>query len=217
MTVFWEPEDFERYLEILGEGSRRYGLQIWAYCLMPNHVHLIARPAAAESMSRALQWIHAQYARAVNRRREWTGHLWQQRYYSAPMDWQQVPLTMRYVLRNPVRAGLVERAVEWPWSSAAAHCGLLTDDLIADDRILAGLGDLVRELELPETEAQLERVRRCTRTGIAIGSRQFRAELEAKFGLPVAPRRPGRPPKPYRPGGSGDCGPAGEAPEIASD
>lgn len=88
MTVFWEREDFERYLDLLRDGSRRYGVRIWAYCLMPNHVHLIARPAAAESMSRALQWIHAQYARAVNRRREWTGHLWQQRFYSAPMDWQ---------------------------------------------------------------------------------------------------------------------------------
>lgn len=217
MTVFWEPEDFERYLELLGEGSRRYGLRIWAYCLMPNHVHLIARPEVAESMSRALQWIHAQYARAVNRRREWTGHLWQQRYYSAPMDWQQVPWAMRYVLRNPVRAGLVEHAVDWPWSSAAAHCGLRADDRLANDRLLAGLGDLVGELELPETEARLELMRRSTRTGIAIGSREFRAELEARFGLPMAPRRPGRPPKPSLPSGSIGCGRPGEPAEIASD
>lgn len=217
MTVFWEPEDFERYLELLGEGSRRYGLRIWAYCLMPNHVHLIAWPEVAESMSRALQWIHAQYARAVNRRREWTGHLWQQRYYSAPMDWQQVPWAMRYVLRNPVRAGLVERAVDWPWSSAAAHCGLRADDRLANDRLLAGLGDLVGELELPETEARLELMRRSTRTGIAIGSREFRAELEARFGLPMAPRRPGRPPKPSLPSGSVGCGRPGEPAEIASD
>lgn len=217
MTVFWEPEDFERYLELLGEGSRRHGLRIWAYCLMPNHVHLIARPEVAESMSRTLQWIHAQYARAVNRRREWTGHLWQQRYYSAPVDWQQVPWAMRYVLRNPVRAGLVERAVDWPWSSTAAHCGLRADDRLADDRLLAGLGDLVGELELPETEARLELMRRSTRTGIAIGSREFRAELEAKFGLPMAPRRPGRPPKPSLPSGSVGCGRPGEPAEIASD
>lgn len=217
MTVFWGPEDYDRYLELLEDGSRRYGLRIWAYCLMPNHVHLIARPAGAESMSRALQWIHARYARAVNRRREWTGHLWQQRYYSAPMDWQQVPRAMRYVLRNPVRAALVEHAVDWPWSSAAAHCGLRADDRLADDRILAGLGDLVRELELPETEAQLERMRRCTRAGIAIGSPEFQAELEARYGLPCAPRRPGRPPKRRISSGSVGCGRPGEPAESAAD
>ena len=94
---------------------------------MTNHVHLVVCPHGHESLARTIREVHGNYARVLHRANGWEGHLWANRYYSSPLDPAHLWAAVRYVERNPVRAGLVETAERYPWSSAAAHCGLAPD------------------------------------------------------------------------------------------
>jgi len=121
MQTFFGEADYRAYLSLVSEWCSRHGVAIWAYCLMPNHVHLIAVPAAAEGLARALGEAHRRYTRQVNFREKWRGYLWQGRFGSVAMDEPHLLAAARYVETNPVRARLVASAEDWPWSSAAAH------------------------------------------------------------------------------------------------
>ena len=121
--VFFDDDDRTMYLNLLRAQCRRTGLQIAGYCLMTNHVHLIAVPPDALALAAALGRTHGDYARWVHLRRAETGHLWQNRYYSCPLDGRHQWEALRYVEMNPVRAGLAAAAQDWPWSSATAHTG----------------------------------------------------------------------------------------------
>jgi putative transposase len=121
MKVFLERQDYRSYLGLLALQSKRHDLAIWAYCLMPNHVHLIVIPATATGLSRPLGEAHRRYATLINKRHGWTGHLWQERFASFPMDERHLLAAVRYVLMNPVRAGLTATPLEWPHTSATAH------------------------------------------------------------------------------------------------
>lgn len=120
--------DFDRklFLELLGSHASKHKLAIWGYCLMANHFHLIALPETEDSLARTLCRLLADYARYLNVRRGANGHLWQARYYSTPMDERYRWRALAYVERNPVRAGIVREAWEYPWSSAGARLGRRT-------------------------------------------------------------------------------------------
>jgi putative transposase len=120
-TVFDDAQDHHVYLRLLQEYTRKYWLHIWAWCLMSNHVHLLAVPQTSDSLSRALGRILCDYARYRNARFASCGHLWQARYYSCPVDGPAVGRVMAYIERNPIRAGLVEIAENFQWSSARTH------------------------------------------------------------------------------------------------
>lgn len=128
--VFCGNGDAEAYLSLLHAYSRRHGVGIFAYCLMPNHVHLVVVPSSVDGMHRALRAVHSQYAQRVNRMREIGGHLWQGRYHSSPLDANHFLNAIRYVELNPVNAGLVPQAQDYPWSSAGSHCGNRQDPLL---------------------------------------------------------------------------------------
>jgi len=121
--VFFVPDDYEAYLEILRQQSERYGLDVHAYCLMTNHIHLVATPQGGDSLAKAIGRTHWIYARLVNRLHGRSGHLWQNRFYSCALDRDHLWRAIAYVERNPVRARLHRKAWLYPWSSAAAHCG----------------------------------------------------------------------------------------------
>ena len=121
--VFFVADDYELYLEILKEQSERYGLDVHAYCLMTNHVHLVATPHAADSLAKAVGRTHWLYAQTINRLHGRSGHLWQGRFYSCALDRRHFRAAVKYVERNPVRARMHRKAWLYPWSSAAAHCG----------------------------------------------------------------------------------------------
>ena len=121
--VFFGDADRRRYLLLMLEYARAHALEIWAYCLMTNHVHFVAVPREPEALAATFKPVHMRYAQHVNRRLRTTGHLWQGRYHSCPLDEEHLWQAVRYVERNPVRAGLVRRAERYPWSSAAAHVG----------------------------------------------------------------------------------------------
>jgi putative transposase len=119
--TFFQEDDYRAYLALLGEWCGRCGVQVWAYCLMPNHVHLIVVPQSEDGLRRGLGEAHRRYTRRINFREGWRGHLWQGRFASFAMDERYLRRAARYVELNPVRAKLCRVPWRWRWSSAAAH------------------------------------------------------------------------------------------------
>jgi len=191
MDVFLNDQDHHAYLWLLDREARRYDLTIWAYCLMPNHVHVIAVPATRYGLARPFGRAHQQYARRTNRREGWRGHLWQQRFYSCPMDEIHAHHAIRYVLLNPVRAGLVERAEDWPYSSARAHLFGIEDRVIDPSPVASRIDDWVEYLRVPLAPED-DLIRRCSRTGRPLGSDRFIEGLERQTGRQLKPCAPGR-------------------------
>ena len=203
--VFLVDDDRRAYLEILREQSERFGLSVSGYCMMTNHVHLIATPAGPESLARAVGRTHWLYTQYVNRLHGRSGHLWQNRFYSCALDEDHFWKAMAYVERNPVRARLVRRPWRWAWSSAAAHCGEAENtgllDLEAWKDLLAGADwrDVLAErLE----EADVAALRRATGWGRPLGSDRFLAKLERALGRRLRPLPVGRPRNRKRTSGS---------------
>lgn len=177
--VFFDPQDYRRYLQLLRQQCEQWAVAVWCYCLMPNHVHLIVCPETAEGLSRALGEAHRRYAWEINREHGWVGHLWQERFHSFAMDEVHLLCAVRYVLLNPVRAGLCEDAVAWPWSSARAHLGVVTDPLL-DPAALEGRIAGWREYLDPGARSDLEELlREHSRSGRPLGSESFVARCLA--------------------------------------
>jgi len=196
-ATFFCDEDYGRYAALVAEGCRKHGATVWAWCLMPNHVHLVVVPETAGSLALALGEAHRRYTRSVNFREGWRGYLWQGRFASYAMDAAYALAAARYVERNPVRAGLVKRAWEWPWSSAAAHVAGRGDVLIKRGGPLAAeVSDWRRFLLGDSDEAELEALRRHGRTGRPLGSLEFVLEMESIIGRRLRRLQPG--PKPRR-------------------
>jgi putative transposase len=125
--TFFGDADYALYLRLLRDACARSGTAVWAWCLMPNHVHLVLVPADEDGLRAALAPAHRRYTWEVNRREGWQGFLWQGRFRSFAMDEAHVYACLRYVELNPVRAGLVARPEDWRWSSAGAHLGARVD------------------------------------------------------------------------------------------
>jgi len=165
MRVFFSSEDYSLYLKILDERCRRNEVAIWSYCLLPNHVHLIAAPSSAEGLGRALGEAHRKYATCIHRREEWTGHLWQQRFFSCPLEERHLFAALRYVIQNPSRAGLIQNPVQWKWSSARAHLGLEVDPLIDPAPLARRALDWKRIVSLTSSAEEVLSLRQATRAG----------------------------------------------------
>lgn len=166
---------------------------------MPNHVHLIAVPERSDSLARALGRAHNFYSRWFNAVRRRSGHWWQNRFYSAPLGRDHLLTALRYVDLNPVRAGLIARAVEYPWSSASAHAsgrdrsGLLDLEAWAE---ICPRNDWAAYLEAAtKDEELLARIREATQSGKPVGSKLFVNELERQAGQRLELRPRGRPRK----------------------
>ena len=194
-NVFFVRSDYRRYLRLLGDYSAERGLDILAYCLMPNHVHLVAVPAEAGSLAVVLKPVHLRYAQHVNRSQECSGRVWQGRFFSCPLDAAHTAAAIRYVETNPVRAGLEPRAANYEWSSAPAHAGLRRDRVLAPeiDRWVS-VDDWSDWLSEAEPEDLVSQLRLNTRTGRPLGEEGFVQRLETESGrrlhaLPVG--RPG--------------------------
>ncbi|HEX9963880.1 MAG TPA: transposase [Allosphingosinicella sp.] len=189
--TFFGAEDYQRYVTLLRYWCGKAGTRIWAWCLMPNHVHLILVPEGPEGLAAALAPAHRRYTWAINRRQGWHGFLWQSRFGSAPMDEAHLHACFRYVELNPVRAGLVERPEQWPWSSARAHLGLASDPLtdVAPGRERIAHWRALLDSGLSDGERAA--LRAGERTGRPLGGRAFVERLSASVGrrLRAAPDR----------------------------
>jgi putative transposase len=196
--VFHAAEDWRRYLDLLGRHALRCRVRILAYCLMPNHVHLVAVPENANSLALTLGRAHSEYALAWNRAARPSGHLWQNRFFSCAMDEAHARRAVRYVELNPVRAGLVSAAWEWPWSSARAHVEDGAADGVLDCRWAEYFGgwnfDEWKEiLSAALACSEWEAMRRATRTGEPFGSKEFVVGLERQLGKRLRVGERGRP------------------------
>ena len=196
--VFFRDDDYQAYLDLLRQFCPDAGLKVLAYCLMPNHVHLVVVPRTADSLRAGLAEAHRRYTRRVNLREGWRGHLWQERFASFVLGAPHLWAAVRYVERNPVRAGLVKRPEAWRWSSARAHLGLAADDLLDRSAWLKSFGDWRRYLSRTGRETDVELFRRHGRTGRPCGDDRFVRKLERQTGRRLAPGRPGRPAKSAR-------------------
>ncbi len=190
--TFFSDDDYTEYLSLMRRYSEKCGVSIWAYCLMPNHVHLIAVPDREDSLARAIGEAHRRYTRMINFREGWRGYLWQGRFASYVMDEAYLLACARYVELNPVRAGLVERPEEWRWSSAAAH-------MEGKDDVLVAVGPLLDKarydwhdfLTLPVATSEAGLIRKHERTGRPLGSKEFVVGLEARLDRQLSPHKPG--------------------------
>lgn len=198
-NIFFSINDRHKYLESLRKYSAKEGLNILAYCLMTNHIHIIAIPKEETSLQRTLKPLHTQYAVRINRRYKWTGHFWQGRYFSSPLDDGYMWAAIRYVERNPVRAKMVKRAEEYPWSSAAANCGLLQDKVLTQDskwkKQLNSFGDWYDWLRKGDDNIELEILRRNIDKCLPCGEESFIKKLEKISGRLLHFRPQGRPRK----------------------
>ena len=127
--TFFSDADYALYLGLLRYWCAKAETRVWAWCLMPNHVHLVLVPAHPDGLRAALAPAHRRYTWEINQREGWRGHLWQSRFASFPMAEAHVYACLRYVELNPVRARLAARPEDWRWSSARAHLGLGADQL----------------------------------------------------------------------------------------
>ena len=191
--TFFGDSDYRLYMRLLGEWCAKAGTQVWAWCLMPNHVHLILVPGREDGLRAALGETHRRYTRAINAREEWLGHLWQSRFASFPMDERHLIACARYVELNPVRAGLAKRPEDWPWSSARAHLGLARDGLTDTAPLLDRIPQWDALLASGLADEERNAIRASERTGYALGDRSFLTRLAEQAGRSVTPRPRGRP------------------------
>lgn len=193
-AVFFSSADYRAYLRLMADWCRQSGVEVWAYCLMPNHVHLVVVPGSEQSLARGIGEAHRRYTVRVNMRENWRGYLWQGRFASYPLDGQYLLAAVRYVEQNPVRAGLVALPWQYQWSSARAHVTGRNDMLVKARPMLHMVGNWREFLRSSPEGLEQEAVRRHIRTGRPLGSAEFIESLEASTGRTLVPLRRG--PKP---------------------
>jgi putative transposase len=194
--TFFVEEDYRAYLELMRDWCRKEGVEVWSYCLMPNHIHLIAVPSTEDGLRWAIGEAHRRYTRRINFREQWRGYLWQGRFASFVMDEPYLVAAARYVELNPVRAQLVAQAGDWPWSSARAHLSGQDDCLAKVAPLLATIPDWNAFLQSAVPEEELRQMRRHGRTGRPLGDETFVGRLESNVGRILKPQKRG--PKPKR-------------------
>jgi len=200
--VFFADGDYALYRDLLAERCRKAGVACWAYCLMPNHVHLILVPTTADGLARAIGETHRQYTGFVNARARWTGHLFQGRFSSVVLDDDHLMLAARYVALNPVRALLVQRPQDWAWSSLRAQLAGRDDGLVTVAPLLERLGGTTALVDTESDEIALTRLRAAEATGRPLGSHEFVTQLERLLQRNLRRRKPG--PKARSPGSATD-------------
>lgn len=169
MQTFFDPEDYEYYLELLSLFCKKYEVEVLSYCLMPNHIHLIVLPSKPDSLKFAISATHERYTKFINYKKSWKGHLWQGRFFSVPLDEKHFQHCIPYVELNPVRAGLVREAYEYKWSSAYQTRKVFSDT----------------------AEESFDAIRKNSTTGRPLGNKFFLNKLESLTRVKLVPQKPG--------------------------
>jgi len=195
--VFFSDEDRIYYLSLLKENCDKHSVEILAYCLMTNHIHIIAVPSTELSLQQALRPLHTRYAQYINRKKGWKGHFWQGRYFSSALDDEYMWAAIRHVELNPVRTKLVRIAQRYKWSSAPFHCGIREDGLLTKKKVwqrrIKQIDDWSTWLAEGEQVHQRETIRKHIESGLPCGTKRFIRKLEKFAGRPIHFRPRGRP------------------------
>jgi len=192
-AVFDHADDYSYYLNRLAHYSRKYGLDIWAYCLMPNHVHFVGVPGGADSFAKTFNTVHMLYAQYYNKKNETKGHLWQGRFFSCVLDETHTYAAVRYVELNPVRAGMVSSPEMYPWSSAKSHMTAYPDPILSQKCFITDTVKDWRQYLTEETHDAQKKLIKATATGHPCGSEDFVRQMEVTIGRRFIPRPAGRP------------------------
>lgn len=204
VALFRDVEDHQRFIGWLAEGGKLFQVQVHAYVLMPDHVHLLMTPVDDTGLGKMMQWVGRHYVPYFNRKYQRSGSLWQGRFKATVIEGERyfLPCSI-YIESNPVRARLVQEAEDYPWSSYRHHIGLQTDPLIADHSLYWALGNtpFQREAAYKERMAQsfadadIDAMMKATLKGWMLGSAQFKAEMAKLTERRIEPVRRGRPRK----------------------
>ncbi len=196
-SAFFDNEDREFYLKALSRYSQQWEFDIWAYCLMTNHVHILSVPRRKESLARGMGSTNLVYTQHINRKYKRSGRLWQNRFFSAIVeDETYLWAVVRYIERNPVRVGLVQRAEDYKWSSCKAHVSGFKDSILTGKGWLEGDNVQAYREFLRNDDKEIEKsIRNATTTGRPLGSVSFTQLLEKKLGRSLLPKKAGRPKK----------------------
>jgi putative transposase len=204
-AIFLDAIDCERFLALLGDLAEPLQAAIHAYVLMPNHIHLLATPAEAASLSKLMQGLGRAYVRWFNRRHGRTGTLWEGRFRASVIESEHYLFACsRYIELNPVRAGLVSDPAQYRWSSYAHHVGLRPEQLIREHPLIWSLGNTPFErqaayrrlFDQATTGAETDTLRAAIQGNWAVGSAVFQASVGHSVGRRLAKLGRGRPPKP---------------------
>jgi putative transposase len=185
--IFLDDKDKNYFIKTLFEYCKLFKIELWAFCLMENHFHLLMVPQVTQSLGQCLHGLTFRYAQYFNNKYKHIGRLWQNRYFSCPVDKDEYLVgVLRYVEENPVRAGLAGSASEWPWSSVTKTG-------------FTNLPKWVQELcnKSPNlgyiTGSKLSEIRRSTTSGRPLGNVKFYEHLEKKLERQLKPKKSGRP------------------------
>jgi putative transposase len=195
--IFFTDLDRDVYLGLLNENGAKYGVDLLTFTLMTNHVHHLMVPQKKDSLQWTLQMTHKRYAEYINAREGWTGHLWQSRFYSSPVDNDYFWVTVRYILQNPVKAGMVRHARDYRWSNAGYLCrGEINPHVTSDEKwssLLSTQRNWTEWLSTEEDPQKIAELKRSTLRDLPTGSDQFLDRLERDFGVQARAPKIGRP------------------------
>jgi putative transposase len=194
-AVFRKAGDYQAFVDLLGQAVERLPLRLLAYCLMPNHFHLVLWPERDGDLSAGMQWLMTAHVRRYHAHHHTSGHVWQGRFKAFPIQDDQHLLTViRYIERNPLRAGLVPQAEAWPWSSLRAKVDPRAVPVLDPGPVPRPRGWVAR-VNAPATEAELARLRESVNRGAPFGDPDWTRETAARLGLGASLRPRGRPRK----------------------
>ena len=189
--TFFSDDDYAFYRDLLAHHCRAAGVEVWAWVLMPNHVHLILNPSGPDGLRDALSKVHRRYAGHIHARRKKTGHFWHGRFGAVAMDEPHLAAALRYVALNPVRARLAAHALDWRWSSVHAHVGGIDDGLTFAGPVRDRFPRFADLLAAQGVESQVADLRAAETIGRPLGSAAFIAKIEALTGRRLSRRKPG--------------------------
>ena len=190
--AFFAEGDYDEYLNLLKKYSNRFKVDILAYCLMPNHIHLIVIPHKDGNLARAIGETHRNYTRFINFREKWRGYLWQGRFSSYVLDEKYLLAATRYILLNPVKAGITKKPWDYKWASTRHHMKIANDFLVKDS-LLKGVIDnwkVFLDTSIDDNDANLIQLHE--RTGRPLGSNTFIEKLEFILKTNLKKKRAGR-------------------------
>ncbi|MFH1305922.1 MAG: transposase [Candidatus Omnitrophota bacterium] len=190
--VFFNENDYNEYLKLLGEYTKRFKVDILAYCLMPNHVHLVVTPRQQGNLARAIGETHRNYTRFINFREKWQGYLWQGRFSSYVLDERHLLAVIRYILLNPVKAKIVTKPWDYIYSSAQHHLRINGNSLVKDDLLQELIDNWKGFLAVFPTDGDVELLRLHERTGRPLGDNHFIEKLEDILKINLKKKKAGR-------------------------
>lgn len=189
--TFFSDNDYLAYIELMAEWCKHCGVEIWCYCLMPNHTHLIAVPSDKDSLASAIGEAHRRYARMVNFREGWRGYFWQGRFSSFILDDNYLLAATRYIELNPMKAKLVSDPIDYRWSSYKAHLEGKDDKLVKVKPLLTRISNWKDFIKEPVSDIKIENLLKHERTGRPLGNDQFIRNLELETGRYLRKKKTG--------------------------